>query len=250
MASGDDQYPLWTIIHELKKNRFVDLTHAFSPGIPHAPDMPDENRIILYDFEPDGFMAHKYEHVGQWGTHADPPIHFAEGGRTLDQIDVAEMVLPLVVFDVTAQVAADSDYSLSPEDISKWEGRHGRIPEGAFAALRTDWSKRWPDSEAMTNRDAAGVSHTPGWSVAALEFLCAERNIGACGHETADTDPGVFAARDEFPAETFILEQNRFQIELLTNLDQVPEAGAIIIATFPKPEKGSGFPARAFAITP
>lgn len=250
MGTSDLRHPLWAILSELRQKRFVDLTHSFRPGIPHAPDFPDENRAILYDFEPDGFMAHKYELVGQWGTHADPPIHFAEGGRYLDEIDVSEMIMPLVVFDVTQRVASDPDYSFSPEDAKEWEDRNGRIPEGAFVALRTDWSNRWPDSEALANRDSNGTSHTPGWSVAALEFLCIERNIGACGHETADTDPGIIVTRDEFPAETFILKQNRFQIELLANLNQVPEAGAIMIAAFPKPEKGSGFPARAFAILP
>jgi kynurenine formamidase len=41
-----------------------------------------------------------------------------------------------------------------------------------------------------------------------------------------------------------------YQIELLANLDQVPEAGALIIVSFPKPKDGSGFPARVFAICP
>jgi len=40
------------------------------------------------------------------------------------------------------------------------------------------------------------------------------------------------------------------QIELLANLDQVPESGAIVVASFPKPQGGSGFPARMFAIVP
>jgi hypothetical protein len=38
--------------------------------------------------------------------------------------------------------------------------------------------------------------------------------------------------------------------ELLTNLDQVPEAGAIAVVSFPKPKGGSGFPARVFAVLP
>jgi len=33
-------------------------------------------------------------------------------------------------------------------------------------------------------------------------------------------------------------------------LDQVPEAGAIVVVSFPKPKGGSGFPARVFAILP
>jgi len=37
---------------------------------------------------------------------------------------------------------------------------------------------------------------------------------------------------------------------MLANLDQVPEAGAIIIVTWPKQEGGTGFPARVIAIAP
>jgi kynurenine formamidase len=43
---------------------------------------------------------------------------------------------------------------------------------------------------------------------------------------------------------------SKYQIELLTNLDQVPESGVIAIVSFPKPQGGSGFPARVFAIVP
>jgi kynurenine formamidase len=48
--------------------------------------------------------------------------------------------------------------------------------------------------------------------------------------------------------ETYVLAQNRWQIELMANLDGLPEAGAILIASWPKPLHGSGFPARVFAI--
>ncbi len=40
---------------------------------------------------------------------------------------------------------------------------------------------------------------------------------------------------------------NHYQIEMLANLDKVPEAGAIVLVTFPKPEEGTGFPARVVA---
>jgi len=36
----------------------------------------------------------------------------------------------------------------------------------------------------------------------------------------------------------------------LTNLDKMPEYGALVVVTFPKPKDGSGFPARVFAILP
>jgi kynurenine formamidase len=70
------------------------------------------------------------------------------------------------------------------------------------------------------------------------------------GHETSDTDPGIVASQFEFPLESWHLQQDRFQIEMLTNLDRVPESGAVIIATWPNARGGSGFPARVLALVP
>jgi len=116
--------------------------------------------------------------------------------------------------------------------------------------MRTDWSKRWPDASKMENKDDKGVAHYPGWSMPALKFLYEKRKIIASGHETTDTDPGIATTKEDYSLETYILSHDHYQIELLTNLDQLPESGAIIFATFPKPKGGSGFPARVFAIAP
>ncbi len=243
----------WRTIQE---KQFVDLTHAFSPGIPHWKGFPDEKRETLYGYSPgegklgSGFYAQSFTHVGQWGTHVDPPAHFAKGQRTVDQIGLKEMLLPLVVIDVHAAAAQNPDYVITMEDVKNWEKKHGRIPEGAFVAMRTDWSKRWPDMDAMQNKDAKGIAHYPGWSMEVLNYLYEERKITASGHETTDTDPGIATSKDDYALETYILQSNHYQIELLAHLDSVPEDGALIVATFPKPKGGSGFPARVFAILP
>jgi kynurenine formamidase len=77
-----------------------------------------------------------------------------------------------------------------------------------------------------------------------------EREITAIGHDTTDTDPGAAISAGLVPAETYILAADRWQLELMAHLDRVPPTGAIVVATWPKPEGGSGFPARAFAIVP
>jgi len=244
-------------IHKiLQSKQFVDLTHSFEPGIPHWPGFPDEEREILYSHEPgvgklgSGFLAHLYTHVGQWGTHVDPPAHFAKGLRTVDEIDLSEMILPLVVIDVHAKAESNPDYTIRMEDVRDWESRHGPVPEKSFVAMRTDWSKRWPDAAAMRNEDASGVAHYPGWSLPVLKYLYEERGITASGHEPTDTDPGIATSAGDYSLETFILSSNHYQIELLTHLDRVPEYGALIVVTFPKPKGGAGFPARVFAILP
>ena len=229
---------------------FIDMTHAFGPNTPHFKGFAPETVTPLYTIAKDGFHADSFCHPGQWGTHVDPPAHFHEGLRTVDQIDPKEFLLRLVVLDVHDKVARNPDYVVTMEDVRGWESRHGAIPAGAFVALRTDWAKRWPDDAAMQNADAKGVAHYPGWSKQVLQYLYEQRRITASGHETTDTDPGLAVTRDDFSLESYILGTNHFQIELLANLDKVPEAGAVVMVSFPKPQNGSGFPARVVAIFP
>jgi kynurenine formamidase len=160
------------------------------------------------------------------------------------------MLMPLVVLDVHEKAAKNPDYILSVDDVNAWEAKHGRIPRGAFVAMRTDWSRRWPDNKALANADDKGVFHYPGWSLPVLKLLYEDRGITASGHETTDTDPGLQTTKDDYSLESYVLGTNHYQIELLANLDQVPEAGAVVFITFPKVEDGSGFPARVIAVAP
>jgi kynurenine formamidase len=247
---------LWPVVDMLRSKEFVDLTHAFHPGIPQWPGFDDEVRVTTYYYDEgigtkgSGFLAHKYEIPGQWGTHVDPPAHFARGKRFLDEISVKEMLLPLVVIDVSGKVTSNPDYQISMQDVQAWEAKHGQIPKNAFVAMRTDWSRRWPNAEAMRNQDDKGVAHYPGWNKEVLTYLYEERDITASGHETTDTDPGISTSKGDYSLEAYILSRDKFQIELLANLDKVPEYGALVVVAFPKPKKGSGFPARVFAILP
>ena len=238
---------IYTALHA---KRFVDLTHAFAPGIPHWKGFDNERIKTLYTYDKAGFLAEEFSHPGQWGTHVDPPAHFVKGLRTVDEIRPDEMLLRLVVLDIHDKAAKNPDYVVTLDDVKEWEKRHGAVPEGAFVALRTDWSKRWPDDKAIQNTDAKGVSHYPGWSKPVLQYLYETRHITASGHETTDTDPGLATTKDDYSLEAYVLGTNHYQIELLANLDQVPEAGALVIVSFPKPEHGSGFPARVIAILP
>lgn len=245
-----ESQPLWEVYRAaLAGAIFTDLTHAFHPGQPRFSAFPDEERQLLFDHaKGDTFQVHRYAFAGQWGTHVDPPVHCVKGGRAVDDLPVTEMLLPLVVLDIRERVATSADATPELADLTAWEERHGRIPAGCFVALRTGWSSRWPDSDRFYNRSADGIAHTPGWSGAVLKELFERRGITAIGHEQIDTDPGQVTSRGDFTLEQYVLSRDRWQIELLTNLDALPEAGALIMASWPKAKGGSGFPARAIAI--
>jgi kynurenine formamidase len=250
-SAQEEDLSLWKLFEtQIKTSKFVDLTHAFDPSIPHWPGFPPMEAKVIYNYEKDGFLAELFTHVGQYGTHCDPPGHFHKGLRMIDEIPVSEMVLPLAVIDCSRKVQTNPDYQITMADIEAWESKYGKIPEGAFVAMRTDWYKRFPDAEKFFNKDEKGKSHYPGWSREVLQFLFDERGVKAIGHEPVDTDAAVTQKGETFPCESYVLETNRFQIELLANLDKVPEAGALVICSWPKPKGGSGFPARVFAIVP
>ena len=249
--SRRDDFSLWKIYgQKIKPRQFVDLTHAFSSAIPRWPGFPAEERKTINTYEKDGFFAELFTHVGQYGTHCDPPGHFHKGLRMIDEIPVKEMMLPLVVIDCSQKVAANPDYQLVLGDVKAWEEKHGRIPPGSFVAMRSDWSKRFTDFEAFYNKDSNGQAHYPGWTIEALTFLFDERGVTAIGHEPIDADAAVAQKEGFFSCESYVLKTNRFQVELIANLDKVPEAGALLVCTWPKPKSGSGFPARLFAIIP
>lgn len=241
---------LWDQLKELKSGKYVwvDLTHEFSADTPHWHGFEPLGARILFDFPAAPMKVHEYTFPGQYGTHVDVPSHFDPDGRDASEILITEFAYPLCVVDKSDACKENADYALTIDDILEWEKTHGRVPEGAFVAFRSDWYKR--TAATFDNRDADGNAHYPGWDLETVKWLVAERNIGSIGHETSDTDPAVRQPDIGFAAEDYILRQDKIQIELLAHLDEVPPVGAIIFCTFPKLKGGTGFPARCFAIYP
>lgn len=225
----------------------VDLTHSFGPDTPvwsgfgQARFTPavDPHTLEAYTIARDGFRATYYAMVGQYGTHVDPPAHFAPTGRTMDEIPLDEMILPLVVLDDTPYLGRDPNHAFSLDDLASWEMQHGPVPKGSFVALRTDLSKDWGDPVKFGRRPF------PAWSLPVLKRLYEERGVVATGHESLDTD-----TTPNMESETYLLGAGHYQIEAMANLDKVPATGAWIVATWPKVKNGLGFPARVFAVLP
>jgi len=239
---------LMRALHVIQSKKFVDLTHSFSPDTPvwsgfgQAKFSPasDPKTKRPYTIKEDGFRTTYYEMVGQYGTHVDPPAHFAEDGITMDQIPLKQMILPLIVLDDTPYLAKDPNHAFSVADLKDWEKKHGRVPKGSFVALRTDMSKDWDKDPQRFKREPF-----PAWAFETIKFLYEQRGVVATGHESMDTD-----TTEKMLSETYILQHGHYQIEVMANLDKVPAKGALIVVTWPKVKQGLGFPARAFAILP
>lgn len=242
---------LHQILKELKEYEWVNLTHEVDEGIPiyHTFRPLEMNQISTIDEA--GADSREYTIGTSHGTHIDAPNHFAKGKRDLSEVPQKERVLPLYVIHLEEKVKETPGYAVTVEDIKAFEAEYGEIPAESFVAFSSGWYKRFDDSKTFKNVDENDVEHTPGWSIPALEYLSRTRNVTAIGHETLNTDSGVEAAEAGFlDAEYYWLAEDKYQVELMANLDVLPAVGSIIFVGVPHIKDAPGFPAEVFAIIP
>jgi len=225
--------------------RVVDMTYAINGKLPAWPgdDKTFEAQVVATP-EKDGYFARSFWTLEHYSTHMDAPLHFAPKGASVDQIPVTRFFGAAVVIDVRDEAAKDADYRLSVARLEEWETAHGRIPMGSIVLLRTGWASRWPDQASYRNEDAQGVMHFPGFSVDSAKLLV-ERRASGLGIDTMSIDYG---ASKNFEVHQIVLPAGLYNLENLANLDQLPEAGAFLIAAPIKLEDGSGGPCRVFAL--
>ena len=242
--------------------RIVDLTQTLSPEFP-AQQLPPQfgqvwgfkmERISHYDEAGPGWYWNNFSCGEHTGTHFDAPAHWVTGkdhaNNTVDTIDTRNFIGAACVVDASAEVAANPDWLLTVAFLEAWEERHGRIPPGAWLLFRTDWSKRLPDPASFVNMREDGA-HTPGPTQEAVEWLIRERDVRGFGVETINTDAGqAYAWPVSYPCHTLMHGANKFGLQCLKNLDQLPPQGAVVVSAPLKIEGGSGSPLRVLALVP
>src|SRR4051794_10113984 len=253
-AAQAPKVDLWQVYtQQLKRARYVDLTHTITPNMPvwkgfgpakFGPSVnPETGRP--YTYAKDGFEATRYEiATDQFGTQLDPPAHWAPEYPGIDELPATFAVRPLVVISIVKQVKRKPGYALTVADVKAWEKRHGRVPEGAVVMVRSDWSKKWTDDPVKAKALAADPVF-PGVSLAALEFLHLKRHILFHGHEPLDTD-----TTPTLEGESWLMHHGYTQAEGVDNLDAVPPTGCLIEIGYPKFRGGLGGYARYIAICP
>jgi kynurenine formamidase len=229
----------------LSRARVIDLSYRLTPEFPLFPVYDPVRVAEKFTTDRDGFFVRSWAFDEHSGTHVDAPAHFG-GQATVDRIAPEELILPAVVIDISAKAESDHDAMLTPDDVLRWEGRHGRLPGRCAVLVRTGWASRVHDPVAYLNPDAAGVMHAPGFSDEVTEFLKEERSgVRAIGLDTASLDIGASA---DFRAHASWLPSGRYGIENLANLDQLPPSGAVVVVGAPSLAGGSGGPTRILAL--
>ncbi|MDQ3248331.1 MAG: cyclase family protein, partial [Chloroflexota bacterium] len=210
-------------------SRVVDLTHTMTTDFPTYEGVPQLELETLYELAADGYNMFRWLLVEHTGTHMDAPFHFSDGDSA-DQIPVENLVGPLAVIDIRAKAEANPDAQLTPDDISAWEATHGPLPAGAIVAMNSGWAD-YVRTEQFRNADADGTMHFPGFHIEAIEFLLGERDAKGIMVDTLSLD---FGPSPDFAVHYRWLPANKWGIEAVASLGDLPPIGATVLVGGPK----------------
>ena len=241
--------------NEFPAGQWIDLSHDFSEEtIYWVTAEPFKRTTVAEGMTPGGYYysAYNYSAAEHGGTHIDSPVHFAQGKKTVDQIELNQLIGEGVKIDVSAKAAADRDYLITVDDIKNWEAANGKIPEWAIILFQTGFGSKWPDKKAYLGTDQKGEAavkdlHFPGLHPDAAKWLIENRKFKAVGIDTASIDNGQSTTFDTHVA---LMTNNLPAFENVANVDKLPVKGFQIVALPMKIKGGSGAPLRIAAFVP
>jgi arylformamidase len=208
--------------------RMIDVTLSIRPGMLTYPGDP----VVAIERASD-MRAGDVSNLSvismstHTGTHVDPPIHFVDGGATIDQLSLDTLIGDAVVADMCGVAT-----------IGVRELEAAELPAGVDRVLfLTDWSARWAE-ESPAFPDAVTCA-----SVEAARWLV-ERGVRLVG-----TDFISIEGTDDptFPVHRTLLGAGIAIVEGL-DLRDVP-AGRYTLWCLPlKLRDGDGGPARVVLV--
>jgi kynurenine formamidase len=231
----------------------IDLTHTFDETTIYWPTeegfklMRGMNGVTEQGYY---YAANRFMCAEHGGTHIDAPIHFFDGGQTVEQVSLTRLVGPGACVDVSRKCAADRDYQVTVEDFEAWEAANGASLEDRIVLIRTGFGRYWPNAEkylgtAEQGKGALTKLHFPGLDPAAADWLVTRRRIRMVGIDTASIDHGQTT---NYPTHQQLFRDNVPALENVAAMDSLPPAGFTLIALPMKIGGGSGAPCRVIAM--
>jgi len=236
------------------KGKILDMTYAFSNDSIYWPTgKAFKSEKVFRGINDKGwwYASNDYSANEHGGTHADAPIHFAQNGKTMEQIPLEEWIGPAVKIDVTKQCAQNRDYLLSVADIKDFEQKYGKIPGGAWVIMYTGVDTQfYPDKRMVLGTDKTGGEAVeylsfPGFSSESVRYLLKERDIKGIALDTPSIDYGK---SKDFPVHRELCGAGKLAVENIANLDKLPPIGAMLYAIPMQIKDGTGAPVRVFAV--
>lgn len=229
--------------------RIVDLSMTVEEcdSAPFARDEAYFKVRPIVRWEDKGFVSNLVEMTVHAGTHIDSPHHFFRDKPSIEQLPPEAFIGDAVVLDLTFKGTPNA--RITPEDMERAERTLAdqgiTIQPGCMLLLRTDWPK------GHTTTDPKWWDESPCLTKAAAEWLVA-KEPAILGYDFAQEEKGAdYERADEILTSGMrvhrtILPRVIFQIENLTNLDQIPSRARII--ALPAKWKTESAPARVIAL--
>lgn len=222
--------------------RVVDLTHTMGEDFPTYFGAQQLEVETLFSLANDGFNLKQWIVNEHTGTHMDAPFHFSDQD-TADQIPVENLVGELSIIDIRHKAQSNPDAQVTPDDLSAYERRYGRI-RGGIVAMNSGWDQ-YVNTPQFRNADPNGVLHFPGFHIEAIEYLLEQRHVTGIMVDTLSLDYGP---SPDFAVHYRWLPENRWGIEGVANLGQLPVKGATVVVGGPKIAGATGGPSRVMAL--
>jgi arylformamidase len=217
--------------------RLIDLSHPLHEGMLTFPGLnhPRTEVTQLARHGVEGRATRRLVLGTHTGTHLDAPLHFIEGGGSIDQVPLSTLVGPAVVADL-GPAGPLEEISLARLQAAVGGAlRHPRV------LLRFGWSQRFGRMDFY--------AESPFLARDACAWLVAQGATLVGMDVPSPDDPRLgYESDEDSPNHHILLGAGVILLEYLNNLEQIG-APEVFLAALPLRVRGAdGAPARVIAI--
>jgi len=154
--------------------KYIDISVPVSPSLPCWPGSPAIQFERSLDLEKGDIATDTTVHFSvHTGTHIDAPLHFLQGGKSVDQITLETLIGPVYVAEVPAQVEVITVDVL--KDLALPAGVQRLLLKTRNSLLWSSGSDKFdPDFVALT-AEAAQWLVDRGVTVIGIDYLSIQR---------------------------------------------------------------------------
>lgn len=210
----------------------IDLTLTISNTLPMFPGSPKPQFISWSTINKDGYNLELLFLSSHSGTHMDAPYHFIKNGKKIHEIPASRFANDAILIKIQKK----ANQSISKNDITKFEKKHGKIPKNATIIFLTGWQKKLQSMDYFKKN--------PGLSMSAAKYL-ASKKINLVGIDTPSIDLGTDA---KFSVHQILSKNNILIVENLTNLEKISKNPFKLVVLPLKLKDATGSPVRAVAL--
>ena len=210
-ATGTAAIPKGFASVDPRTARRVPLWQELSTTNPIFPGDPSFTFKVFTTIPESGYTLEQITSLGtHTGTHISAPAHFIQGAPWLSQLDESWTLMPLVVIDVRAKVAAGGgDFVVDVPALRAFERRFGDIPPGGCVLLLSGFSSHYT-SQVGPGRADDYFDPAPGFTGDAVAWLFDSRRIKAVGSDTFGPDA---TSDQDFTATSTALSRGGITVE-------------------------------------